>query len=77
MPTKSRKQKRFKAEHPRQRGAVRVPRGNAERGGRGRGGEKRGDRNELAGNAEVGRYEFRAGDDETAGDLRGEQAEQA
>ena len=74
---KNRQQKRFKAEHPRQHAALRVVRRDAECGGHGRGRDKRGDRNELAGNAEIARYEFRAGDNETAGDLRGEQAEQA
>ena len=55
---------------------MRVSRRNAERGGHGCGRDKGGDRNELAGNAEIAGYEFRAGNDETAGDLRGEQTEQ-
>ena len=74
---KDREQKRFKPEHPRQRGAPRVACGDAERRGRRGGDDKRGDSNELAGNTEIAGDKFRAGDDKTAGDLRGEQAEQA
>jgi len=66
----------FQRQHPRQRGGTLVAREHDQCGGDGRGGHKGDDGEKLAGDAVVAGNEFGAGDDEAAGDLGGEQAEQ-
>ena len=71
-----RQQRRFQRQHQRQRRAAGVAGEMDQRRGDRGGDQERDDGEELAGDAVIVGDQFGAGDDEAAGDLRGEQAEQ-
>ena len=71
-----RQQRCFQRQHQRQRGAAGRTRKPDQRRGDGGGDNKRDDGEEFSGDAVIVGDEFGAGDDEAAGDLGGEQAEQ-